>query len=227
MANVRIGAALTALEEREDSPHVERSTLGDKITHRYNLTYANAKTVTDALTYGTTDAVYTSAALREITIDKDGPKNSIVTLVYVPDEWTSADPPESLPPVGTITKEIDANPIMIPLGRLGLSSSLFDEGRMVGKGDLLGVDGKLVPQPIYIRTEILSAFTFSEANAIENVAKTFTTAQMATQGLSAATNLAWLKVGLRVRTVGDKFEKTERWQFAENGWSSDLYNTAV
>jgi hypothetical protein len=227
MASVRIGSSLSALSELPDSPSITTSTIGTKVVRTYNIDYASAQTVVGALSYGDADADYSDSKLRESNIRNVGPTNAIVTLTYVPNEWGATEPPESLPPVGTITKEIDANPIMLPIEQnANVSASDIDQGRKQGKGDLAGIDGFLSPQPIYTRTEILGSYTFSEANAIDNVARVFTTAQMATQGLSGATTLLWLKVGLNVRTVGDKYEKTERWQYAENGWNAK-YLTAT
>lgn len=230
MANVRIGSPLTALEERPESPLVTRTTIGDKIVHRYNLTYASAKAVTDALTYGTADAVYTSSKLREMQVDKNGPKNAIVTLTYVPDEWIDVTPPESLPPVGTITYDTDSNVITLPLANNpDVTDADLDKDKNIGApgGPLEGIEGFLSPQPIFTRTEILGSFTFSQGNIIEDVARVFTAAQMATAGMSGATDDRWLKTALRVRTVGDKFEKVEQWQYAENGWAKPPYKDAT
>lgn len=230
MASVRIGGNLTALSENADSPNITTGIIGTKVVRTYNIDYTSALTVVAALTYGTGDADYSNSKLRESNIRNVGPKNAVVTLTYVPNEWESSDQPESLPPVGTITKEIDANPILLPLiDNDNVTSQDIDQGRNIGIGALQGIDGFLSPQPIYIRTEILDAgtYTFSEANAITNVAKIFTTAQMSTAGLSGATDGLWLKVGLRVRTVGDKYEKTERWQYAEKGWNAALYGAAT
>jgi len=228
MASVRIGSSLSALSELPDSPSITTSTIGTKVVRTYNIDYASAQTVVGALSYGDADADYSDSKLRESNIRNVGPTNAIVTLTYVPNEWEANEPPESLPPVGTITKEIDANPILLPLiDNDNVTSQDIDQGRNIGIGALQGIDGFLSPQPIYIRTEILGTYTFSEANAITNVAKIFTSAQMSTAGLSGATDGLWLKVGLRVRTVGDKYEKTERWQYAEKGWNAALYGAAT
>jgi len=58
------------------------------------------------------------------------------------------------------------------------------------------------------------------------VAKRFSGAQMGAKGMSAATDNLWLKMGLTVRTAGSNFEQVENWQYAENGWNTDIYGAA-
>lgn len=211
-SKVRIGAVLQQLQEIDTSPSVKRNETGDVVTRKFNLNKGRVKAVTDALVYGTADGEYTNAVLTEIASEPINANSAEITLVYAPVNATD----EVLPPVGTVIQETDANAIDIPIGKADISDSLKDQNLKDG------VEAFLSPQPIYRRIEILDAFTFSEANAIDNVGKIDNTPE----DLTSPSVGKWLKVGFVVRTVGSKFEQTETWQYAENGWDTDIY-TAI
>jgi len=212
MTAVRIGAVLQQLQEIDASPTVKRNETGDVVTRKFNLNKGRVKAVTDALTYGTADGEYTNAVLTEIGSEPINANTAEVTLVYAPVNATD----EVLPPTGTVIQETDANAIDIPIGKADISDSLKDQNLKNG------VEAFLSPQPIYRRIEILDAFTFSETNAIDDVGKIDNTPE----DLTGANAGKWLKVGFVVRSVGAKFEQTETWQYAENGWDTDIY-TAI
>jgi len=213
MASTSIGAGLNKLQQNNNSPEVERTDAGDVITRRFNLRRDRVKAVTDALVYGTADGEYTESVLTKIGSSPIGAAKAEVRLVYEPVSGTV----EAIPPVGTIIQEIDANPIDIPVGdsKEGLSEAIVAEKKKEG------IEAILRPQPIYRRTEILSSFTFSEANAIDDVG----IIDNSPEGLTGATAGKWLKVGFVVRSVGTKFEQVETWQYAENGWDTDFYTS--
>ena len=230
MSNQRIGRAGTTLEEVPNSPKIEKSENGTRIIHSYNVNFADAEAALTAagIDFGDAHAApYETSKLREININKGGPKNSILQLIFYPDTWPSSSF-VSLPPTGTITLSTDSNAIDVPIGQNTIISPAldYDPVKNIGIGDLAGVEGYLEPRPIFRRTEILDAFVFSEAEIIKNVATRYTDVQMATQGMTAATTDKWLKTKLALRTVGDKFEKTEEWQFSQI-WSAKLYAAAT
>lgn len=227
---VRLGGAGTSLTERPGSPKILKTPSGERVTVTYDVMIDSAEAALAAasLTFGESyGAPYTDSRLREIEIAKDpnSPTNAIVSVFYYPDPWTSRVP-ERIPAVGTITLEGDSNAIKIPIEQHADWSSTIRAKRVPG-GALEGVTHYLSPQPVFRRGEILDAFTWTESNLIVDVGKRFSGAQMATKGLAAATTDAWLKMVLRIRQVGDKFDKGESWQFAENGWNTDIYATAV
>lgn len=217
------------MTERVGSPRVDKLDTGIKVTHQYDVNYDAAE---DALTtagfvFGAAHPVpYVASVLMEISIEKDGPKNAIVTLVYYPVTW-SAKSPEKVPPVGTVELYSDSNAQEVPLRMsASVSTSNYDRTRNIGIGDLEGIHAFLDPRPVFGRIETLSGFTFSEANVVANVAKRFSTAQMTTRGLTGATKNFWLQMRLQVRQAGDKYQKTEEWQYSEM-WSDVLYGAAV
>jgi len=170
------------------------------------------KAVTDSLVFGTADGEYTNAVLTSITSRRVGSNEAEVTLTYAPDTGTA----ETLPPVGTVVQEIDANPIELPISEaIGITSQEIAQKKKDG------VEAFLSPQPIYRRVEVLASFTFNETNAIDDVGKIDNTPE----GLVSPTSGKWLKVGFVVRSVGDKFEQTETWQYAANGWDTDIYSS--
>lgn len=206
----KIGNPLTTPAERPESPVITRSEAGDIVSRTYSIKKSQVKTYTDGLSYGTADSEYSAAKLREMFVEGITGDTSLLRLVFKPNSFTY----ESLPPTGTVIQEIDANPIEIPISQNGEASAAQQENLR-----LQGVEAFLDPQPIYRRIEILSSFTFSEANAIDNVGKIDNTPE----GLTSPSAGKWLKTGLHVRQVGDKYEQTETWQYARNGWNTDLY----
>ena len=229
MSNQRIGYSGTVLKERMNSPSITNSSKGPEVNEVFSANYADAEAAITArgYTYGDPCPIaagaYSTATLSEIIIQKGGPKNAQITYV-----WKVPDPNDAAPPVGTLTLEADSNVINIPIGQHpDATSQNYDEQKKIGIGDWEGIESVLSPQPVFTRTEIISSFTFSEANIIENVAKRFSGAQMNSEGMSSASDNKWLKMQLSVGTSGDAFRKRERWQYAENGWRADLYGAAT
>jgi len=214
MPSSAIGATLSALAQADGSPVVTRTNTGDVIERKYNLKRSSVKSITDALTFGTADSEYTNSFLSQIRSNPVGAQKAEITLIYEP---ANIDRGELVPAVGTVIKEIDANAIEIPIGTTTISDSGIQERKKEG------IESFLSPQPIYQRTEILSAFTFNETNAINDVGKI----DDSPNGLASPTADKWLKVGFVVRSVGDKFEKTERWQYASAGWDTEIYTTVA
>ena len=212
MATTQIGGSVTLqnLQENPDSPELIRNESGTTVTRKYNLLKSRVEAVTGALVYGTADSTYTASFLTSIRSRPVSATKVEISIMFEPEQLQT----ERLPAVGTITQEIDANPIDIPIKENAVATSQEVAQRVAD-----GREAYLSPQPIYRRTEVLNAFTFNETNAINNVGKI----DLTPEGLVAPTPEAWLKVGNVVRTVGDKFEKTEVWQYAENGWGTDLY----
>ena len=124
------------------------------------------------------------------------------------------------PPVGTDTRRADANPTEVPLEQhVSWSYSWVDPTDSNWKQ---GIEGFIKPQPTYSYTYI-SAFTWSQANLVENVGK-----RQAPTGLAAADANKWLLMNRSANEIDDTLtEVTETWQFAENDWDSDLYEAAT
>lgn len=228
MSNQRIGWSGTTLQEIPGSPFIRRTDDGPEVTETFNVNYADAETAITArgIAFGADCPVntptYAAAKLDEITINKIGPKNGRVSYIYRMPEASG-----STPAVGTIIKEADSNAIEIPIGlHPNASGTNYNSQEKIGVADWEGIEAYLSPQPVYSRTETIASFTFSEANVIENVARRFTGAQMNTAGLSSATDNRWLLMQLSIKTSGSRFEKIQRWQYADNGWNTDLYDAA-
>ena len=221
MSITRIGATLATLQENDKSPIITRSTAGDIVERKYNLNKAQVKSITDALTFGTVDVDYANAYLNTIRSRPVDGLTSEITLTYEPSNSTS----EILPAVGTVIQEIDANPIDIPIAKVDGISEVQIQAE---KND--GIEAYLSPQPIYMRTEILNSFVFSEANATGDVGKIDRTPEGLTDvatGPVVAYSIRWLVTGYTVRSVGDKYEEIKHWQYAVNGWDETIYKEWV
>jgi len=216
MSSTRIGAALTGFGfEIDQSPNITRSTAGDVVERLFDINTVDFKAASDALVLGTPDVVFTTATLQEVKFEGSTGDTGRATLTFQPESFNF----EILPPVGTVILESDANAIEIPIRRNDTISSDADIEDALDKG----IEARLSPQPIFRRTEVLASFTFTEANIIDDVG----VIDNSPNGIVAPTAGLWLKTGFVVRSVGDLFEQTETWQFAENGWNDGitLYNT--
>jgi hypothetical protein len=220
MAATALGNALTTKVERKDSKKKSRTLTGNGAEYRYTQKVGTA--VSETL--GAADPADATIVLREINFDPNpGGGYETVTLVYAPPNpmnWQS-------PPPVTVTYETDANDIEIPIQQhpnYDAGNSVLDEaGNLVtaalNPGGLKpGVTSYIVPQPTFTRTEVLSSFTFSEANIILNVGK-----RIAPTGMTSPTTSAWLKTRLSIRKNGNVVEKSESWQYASGLWDADIY----
>lgn len=90
-----------------------------------------------------------------------------------------------------------------------------------------GVDSYLSPQPTYTHTEIFDSafFVFDESEIIKNVGKRAAMSHLNDAGLDnvdSANN--WLLISRDVVENGNVVEVTRTWQYAENGWDTDIYS---
>ena len=90
-----------------------------------------------------------------------------------------------------------------------------------------GVDSYLSPQPVFIHREYDSAstFDFSEAELIADVGKIADTGTLAAAGLNDPSSGKWLLVDRAIRYNGDTVEISRTWQYAANGWDTNIYLT--
>jgi len=218
MAATVIGNNLSTRVERKDSKRKTRTISGNTATYRY--TQAVGTAVSESI--GDEDPADSTIILRSINFDPNpGGGYETVELVYEP-----PNPPTGpTPPVGTITYEADANAIEIPIQQhpdYDEAASKTDKNGVfipvVAGEEMPGVESYLVPQPTFLRVEILSSFTFTEAAIISGVGT-----RCAPTGLGSPTTDAWLKTRLSIRKNGNVVEKSETWQFASRGWNAKLY----
>ena len=88
-----------------------------------------------------------------------------------------------------------------------------------GLAGAANVEAFLTPAPTYEYSDVVSSFTFSEANIISGVGK-----RSAPTGMSSPTEDKWLKVSRRVSPEGEKFRVTDVWQYNPNGiWNTTIY----
>jgi hypothetical protein len=218
MAPTVIGNALTTRLERKDSKQKSRTVSGNNATYRYTQKVGTA--VTNAL--GDADPADATIVLQSINFNPTpGGGYETVELVYGPPTPSTGH----TPPVGTVTQDADANAIEIPIQQhpdYSAGTSYRDKDGVfhafLGAHEKIGVESYLVPQPTYTRTEVLSSFTFSEANIISAVGTI-----NAPTGVASPTTNAWLKTRLGIRKNGNVIEKSETWQYASGLWDTDIY----
>ena len=233
MAATIIGNGLTAAVTSKNSPEIRETENGTEYVYRK----VQKKGVAIGIAFGTanTDANYTGTVLKGINhLATPGGGYETIELIY-------SDPvPGSpgTPPVGTVIQEGRANSIERPIEQHPdfvastsvydvngvLTVGAFEEGTLVtpyvGTELKYGVTSYMTPAPTYTRTEILSSFTFSEANLIAAVGTICDPT-----GLTSPTAGKWLKTELSLRKIGKVVEKAETWQHSGlfNAWDTDIY----
>jgi hypothetical protein len=110
------------------------------------------------------------------------------------------------------SKASDSNGVELPIELNGNHSKSWETTKP-------GVTSFIAPQPTYTYTQIVSNFTFSESNIVENVG----TIDSPT-GMSSPSANKWLKTSKTVTPQGDKYQITETWQYSASGWDTDIYS---
>lgn len=224
MAATTLGNPLTTRVEKKDSQQKTRTISGNTAIYRYTQKTGVAVT---SPAIGDVDPVDATIVLKEINFQpQPGGGFQTVELVYGP-----PNPPNAMtPPVGTVTYEADANAIEIPIEqhpKYNYIASKTDENGIYtpvltdGGTDypFPGVTSYLVPQPTFTRTEVMSSFTFTEANIIENVGLINNPT-----GMTSPTSGKWLKTRLSIRKNGNVVEKNETWQYNSADWKTPIYS---
>lgn len=139
-----------------------------------------------------------------------------VTASYVP---ASASRRGS-PPVGTVNRSSGGTAQEIPIRLHPLCSNPEnpDEPPIINGVAKPGVESYLVPGVIYTRSEVLNSAIWTEANLISGLG-----ALSAPTGITGASANKWLKVARDVSETGDGTTITDTWQYAPDGWDTDIY----
>jgi len=110
------------------------------------------------------------------------------------------------------SKSSDSNAVELPIKRNPNWSISWEDSKP-------GYESFIVPQPTYTYTQIVNSFTFSESNIVDNVG----TINSPT-GMTSPSANKWLKTSKTVTPQGGKFQITETWQYASNGWDTEVYS---
>lgn len=229
MPNAEIGYSGTNLVLAMDSPSINKTDAGDEPTFTYHGGKSNYEAAITNLGIAFGDpapAPYAAAKLRSVNIRSNGPNKVLIDYVYKLDNTGNG---EILPSVGTVIRSGDANPIEIPIGQHPNANPgvNYDPVQKIGIGVWEGIQSFLQPQPVYNRREILNSFTWDEASLIANVSNRFSAVQMAAKGLASATDNKWLQMVFRITENGSKYDQEESFQYAKEGWRTDIYDAAT
>jgi len=146
--------------------------------------------------------------LQEISYDKSDGGFATLTYSYRPPSSASGGS-------GSEAREVlsaRANAVEIPIEQNPNYSASWITSKV-------GVESYLDPQPIFVKKTRVSGFTWTEANISSNVGKR-------NAPLAGFTANNWLKTGRDIDIDGNGDASiTETWQYAENGWDTDIYGT--
>lgn len=88
-----------------------------------------------------------------------------------------------------------------------------------------GKESYLSPQPVWQHTKYFdrNTFTPTESELVTGVGKIANAGTLSAAGLQNASSGKWLMTERRIRYGGDVVEIIRIWQYAENGWDTDIY----
>lgn len=196
------GNQLTALLEQVGSPVVKKLGNGREIQETYRCKYELVEQLIPDI--GDAHSTFSNSRVSDVTYVRDTAL-AIITVTYRP--FGSTVIKEN----GSVIQTADSNAMDIPIERHPSYSASWATSKA-------GVESYLEPQPVYVRTSYTGTFGFSESTLIADVGK-----RNSPTGLTGATADKWLKTGISVRQIGDQYEITETWQYAANGWDTDIY----
>ena len=171
--------------------------------------------------FGSTHADYANLGLSYVDKEQSGAFSSAV-LTYTPSEPNTI--PGAIPPVGTTSKRADSNVIDIPIEQHP-SGNGESWKNPVDAAYKPGVESYVDPQPVFEFEDVVSGFGWSEAEIVSQVGK-IASSELSplNQGMTLVTNANWLLMAKVPVQAGDVTVITYRWQYAENGWDTDVYS---
>lgn len=204
------GNSLSTLQEISGSPEVEITARGRAVLRKYACQYSLVESLIPPI--GTPDSGFSDMLFVRAAYVRDGDA-AMLTLRYEP-----ADVEQPLTPDGSDkVLRVSANAIEIPIEQHPDYSPSWASSKA-------GVTSYLSPQPTVTRTVRRTNFVYSESNVVYNVGK-----RVAPPNISGATVANWLKTArdcgdVGVSATGQRItEITDSYQYAENGWDTDIY----
>lgn len=180
---------------------------GRRITEVYRCAKDNVSWIP---AFGTSHPIHTALVLVDWDIDEHK-EFSIVVLQYRLATW-QAGGGVTTPPADTEIKSADGNAIEIPIEQ----NPNYDTGWATSKA---GVTSYLSPQPVYTYEKVYASFVWSEANIIGTVGT-----RQAPTGMTSPTANKWLHAGRQIVEQGESVIVRDTYQYAANGWDTDIYD---
>jgi len=180
---------------------------GPRITEIYHCDKDNTAWIP---AFGTPHPVHTALVLVDWDID-EGKKFSTVILQYRLRTW-QAGGGVTMPPATTETKSADGNAIEINIKQNKNYSSSWEKSKP-------DVNSYVSPQPVYTYEKVYDWFTWSESNIISTVGT-----RQDPPGLISPTADKWLHMGRAIVEQGKSIIVRDTYQYAANGWDTDIYD---
>jgi hypothetical protein len=209
-----IGADAATKTQRQ-----RRRTADGRVVDTYHMPVGQLSTFLGTLTFGTT--AVDGLVLAEIDETTSG-GSSKVSLTFVPPSTYTG----RYGGTTTTQKEGDSNAQetdirLHPDYSAGLSVDGIPNVNGVNKS--AGLTSYLNPAPTYTTNRVVSSFTWSEANIVDQVGK-----RQAPTGMTSPTTGRWLKVAFVPIEDGDVVRIRETWQYNPEGvWDPDVYKDAT
>lgn len=209
-----IGPASTTWDlEAPNSPRIEVDRAGSVATERFfSMDRAHVHDFLNGLSFGTdADPIYGDAKLNAASVEANSPSIRTVTLRYEEESfgiWI-------IGPEGTEEREADANAMLTPVEQAVTDSTQVEQVRAEG------FDKVWEPQPVGRYRKVKGSFAWTEDNIKSGVGQIDNAPTVIETG--GATPNKWLMTAHSVRQSGTNVQEEWEWQYAENGWNTDLY----
>jgi hypothetical protein len=153
------------------------------------------------------------ATLKLVSFDvEEDPPNRTITLEYRRETFIGGSLARR-PITGTVVHSSDSNVMEIPIEQHPDYSVTWEALKP-------GVTSFISPQPTYRYEKSYAAgsVTFNEGTIISTVGK-----RVAPTGMTSPTTDKWLHVGRSISEQGDSVLIADVYQYAANGWDTDIY----
>lgn len=204
MSNLaRFGADLTALVQASAPVYSQDDRGRGSVQYFYHCLASAALSLIPAFNSPAPDAEYSSLLRREVSMTLSAPQTMLMVVTY-------REPGGSTPPaVGDTTKESRTTVQEVPIEQVdGITAAQIATAKKSGLANILRFS------VTYTYTEIVSSFTWSQANTISGVGQ-----RSAPTGMTSPGTDLWLKIDRTVRE-GDVISVSDTWAYDAKKWQN-------
>jgi len=215
-----LNPALSVYSQRSES--IEATGTGINIASTYIVPAAQVATFESTFPLNSAHPTYTSSFLTRRKKDPWGGDDGVTALFLYSLQYgvPSAAGTLGVKPAGTEQKSSDSNLVDVPIMLHPAYLATWAQTKP-------GVETYLLSQPTYTHVETIdrASFDFTEDSIAGQAGRIAKDSTLSAAGLNAATSDGWLLIRRSVLDQGDVVEITRVWQYAENGWDTDIYAT--
>lgn len=209
-----------AVSTTQKSERITLTASGPSIVQTWLVPSASVATFEASYPLGLAHGTYTTATIQSRDKDHiDGEDGTTALYKYTLNfQVASSSGILGVKPPGTVQVGGSSNAVDIPIERHPSYVTAWADTKR-------GVDSYISPQPTWRHSETFDSafYSFTESALIDGVGKIANVATLAAANLTGASSGKWLMVDKSIQDQGAVVEVTRVWQYAANGWDTDIY----